>query len=73
MPRVQDLLRINFLWILAAILTTLTAVVIGFAYRDRRTVIRKAKDEAIQAIEGAGFDLNKPDINNLTFSVSGLI
>ncbi len=29
----------TFLWILAAIFTTLTATVIGFAYWDRRTII----------------------------------
>ena len=29
----------NFLWILTAIFTTLTATVIGFAYWDRRTII----------------------------------
>jgi hypothetical protein len=44
----------NFLWILSAIFTTLTAVVIGFAYWDRRTIIRKARDEAIEAIEKEG-------------------
>ena len=33
---------INFLWMLVGIFTTLTAVVIGFAYWDRRTIIRKA-------------------------------
>jgi len=41
----------TFLWILAAIFTALTAVVIGFAYWDRRTIIGKARDEAIEAIE----------------------
>jgi nitrate reductase NapE component len=44
----------TFLWILVAIFTTLTAVVIGFAYWDRRTIIRKARDEAIEAIEREG-------------------
>jgi len=44
----------TFLWILVAIFTTLTAVVIGFAYWDRRTIIRKARDEAIEAIEKEG-------------------
>ena len=32
----------SFLWILVAIFTTLTAVVIGFAYWDRRTIISNA-------------------------------
>lgn len=45
---------INFLWMLVAIFTTLTAVVIGFAYWDRRTIIRKARDEAIETIEREG-------------------
>ncbi len=43
-----------FLWILAAIFTTLTGVVIGFAYWDRRTIIKKARDEAIETIEKEG-------------------
>ena len=32
----------------------LTGVVIGFAYWDRRTIIRKARDEAIEIIEKEG-------------------
>ena len=44
----------NFLWIIVAIFTTLTAVVIGFAYWDRRTIIRKARDEAVEMIEREG-------------------
>ncbi len=44
----------TFLWMLVGIFTTLTAVVIGFAYWDRRTIIRKARDEAIGAIEREG-------------------
>jgi len=44
----------TFLWILAGIFTTLTAVVIGFAYWDRRTIIRQARDEAIERIEREG-------------------
>ncbi|MEJ5378495.1 MAG: hypothetical protein WHX93_18145 [bacterium] len=43
-----------FLWMLVGIFTTLTAVVIGFAYWDRRTIIRKAKEEAVEAIEKEG-------------------
>lgn len=45
---------ITFLWILSAIFTTLTGAVIGFAYWDRRTIIRRAKDEAIEEIEKEG-------------------
>ena len=41
----------NFLWMLVGIFTTLTGVVIGFAYWDRKTIVRKARDEAIEAIE----------------------
>jgi len=44
----------KFLWMLVAIFTTLTATVIGFAYWDRRTIIRKARDEAIEEIEKEG-------------------
>jgi len=44
----------TFLWMLVGIFTTLTAVVIGFAYWDRRTIIRKARDEAIETIEREG-------------------
>jgi len=44
----------NFLWILTGIFTTLTAVVIGFAYWDRRTIIRQARNEAIERIEKEG-------------------
>ena len=45
---------VTFLWMLVGIFTTLTAVVIGFAYWDRRTIIRKARDEAIETIEREG-------------------
>ncbi|GAB6163806.1 hypothetical protein JCM12298_29660 [Desulfothermus naphthae] len=45
---------INFLWILTAIFTTLTATVIGFVYWDRRTIIKKSRDEAIEALERQG-------------------
>ncbi len=44
----------SFLWMLVGIFTTLTAVVIGFAYWDRRTIIRRARDEAVEAIEKEG-------------------
>jgi len=44
----------TFLWILSAIFTTLTGAVIGFAYWDRRTIIRRARDEAIEEIEKEG-------------------
>ena len=44
----------TFLWMLVGIFTTLTAVVIGFAYWDRRTFIRKARDKAIETIERQG-------------------
>ncbi len=45
---------ISFLWMLVAIFTTLTGVVIGFAYWGRRTIIRKARDEVIEVIEKEG-------------------
>ncbi|MBI5184445.1 MAG: hypothetical protein HZA01_01800 [Nitrospinae bacterium] len=44
----------TFLWILTGIFTTLTVSVIGFAYWDRRTIIGKAKEETISAIEKDG-------------------
>jgi len=43
-----------FLWILTGIFTALTLGVIGFAYWDRRTIIKKAKDEAITEVEKEG-------------------
>lgn len=42
---------INFLWMITAIFTTLTLGVIGFAYWDRRTIIKKSKEEALEEIE----------------------
>ncbi len=45
---------INFLLMLGCIFTSLTLGVIGFAYRDRRTVIREATDGAINKIEREG-------------------
>ena len=44
----------TFLWMLTGIFTTLVVAVIGFAYWDRRTIIRKARDEAIEVIEKEG-------------------
>jgi len=44
----------KFLWIVSGIFTTLTATVIGFAYWDRRTIIRRAKEETIEEIEKEG-------------------
>jgi hypothetical protein len=44
----------NFFYILAGIFTSLVAIVIGFAYWDRRTMLREAKKEAIDFIEKEG-------------------
>ena len=44
----------DFLKILSAIFTTLVIAVIGFAYWDRRTIIKKAKEETIAKIEKEG-------------------
>ena len=44
----------NFLLMLGGIFTSLTLGVIGFAYWDRRTVIREATDGAINKIEREG-------------------
>jgi hypothetical protein len=44
----------TFLWILAGIFTALVAAVIGFAYWDRRTIIRRAKEEAMEEMKRQG-------------------
>ena len=41
----------NTLQLIAGIFTVLTLGVIGFAYWDRRTIIRKAKDETLETLE----------------------
>ena len=41
----------TFLWIITGIFATLTAVVIGFALWDRRTTIRRAREEALEEVE----------------------
>ncbi len=45
---------ITFMWILAGIFTALVVSVIGFAYWDRRTIIRRAKLETIEELEERG-------------------
>ncbi|WP_461828982.1 hypothetical protein, partial [Aquifex sp.] len=44
----------TFLWIITGIFTTLTLSVIGFAWWDRRTIIRKAKEETVEYLERDG-------------------
>ena len=44
----------NFMWILASIFATMTVTTIGFAFWDRRTIIRKAVDESVARIERKG-------------------
>ncbi|MDQ7031237.1 MAG: hypothetical protein Q9M37_00750 [Desulfonauticus sp.] len=44
----------DFLWMLTGIFTTMTLGVIGFAYWDRRTTIKVAKDETVKEIESEG-------------------
>jgi len=44
----------TFLWIITGIFTSITIANIGFAYWDRRTIIRRAKEEAIAEIEREG-------------------
>mgnify|MGYP005840486367 CR=1 FL=1 len=44
----------SFLWILVSIFTALTVAVIGFAYWDRRTIIGRAKAEAVGEMEREG-------------------
>jgi len=50
--RIDDL--ITFLWIITGIFTAIMVANIGFAYWDRRTIIRKAKEETIAEIEREG-------------------
>ena len=44
----------HFFYILTGIFTSLVVVVIGFAYWDRRTMIKEARKEAIDFIEKEG-------------------
>ena len=44
----------NFMWILASIFAAMTVANIGFAYWDRRTIIRKAVVESVARIESKG-------------------
>ncbi len=44
----------NFLWIISGIFTAIMVASIGFGFWDRRTAIRKARDETIQVIEKDG-------------------
>ncbi|OGW18606.1 MAG: hypothetical protein A3G93_03120 [Nitrospinae bacterium RIFCSPLOWO2_12_FULL_45_22] len=44
----------HFLYILSGIFTSLVVTVIGFAYWDRRTIIREARREAIEFMEKEG-------------------
>ncbi len=44
----------TFLWILTGIFTAIMVANIGFAYWDRRTIIKKAKEETISEIEKEG-------------------
>ena len=48
----------TFLWIITGIFTTLTISVIGFAWWDRRTIIRKAREETVEYLKREG-DLRK--------------
>ncbi|WP_347272956.1 hypothetical protein [Candidatus Kuenenia sp.] len=48
----------GFLWVITGIFTSLTLGVIGFAYWDRRTIIKKAKEETIAEIEKQGLSAN---------------
>ncbi|GAB6065921.1 hypothetical protein JCM9492_10130 [Aquifex pyrophilus] len=44
----------TFLWIITGIFTTLTVSVIAFAWWDRRTIIRKAREETVDYMEREG-------------------
>jgi len=41
----------NFLWMLVSIFTAFTIAILGFAIWDRKTIVSKAKEEAIKAIQ----------------------
>lgn len=41
----------NFIYILIGIFTTVSLANIGFAYWDRRTIIRQARREAVEFVE----------------------
>jgi len=41
----------TFLWIITGIFSALVAVVIGFALWDRRTTIRRAREESLEEVE----------------------
>ena len=67
----------HFFYILAGIFTSLVVVVIGFAYWDRRTMIREAKREAIEFMEKEGIlrrildalkELSREDVNLVRFA-----
>ena len=45
----------NFMWILASIFAAMTVANIGFAYWDRRTIIRKAVDESVAGYDGGNY------------------
>ena len=44
----------NFLWMIVAIFTAIMVGSIGFAYWDRMTIVRKAKNDTIEDIEREG-------------------
>ncbi|MDD3553668.1 MAG: hypothetical protein PHC35_04010 [Deltaproteobacteria bacterium] len=41
---------ISFLWMIVSIFTTLVVAILGFAIWDRRTIIARAKEEALEAV-----------------------
>ncbi len=41
---------ITFLWIMTGIFVTMVAAVIGFALWDRRTIVSRARDEALEKV-----------------------
>jgi len=70
LERFEDINRrfdqmMHFLYILAAIFTTLTATVIGFAYWDRRTILKRAKEEAEERVKELDIKKVAPAIESL--------
>ncbi len=44
----------SFLWILTGIFVAITGITIGFAFWDRKTMVKRAKDEAIKGMKEDG-------------------
>ena len=59
--------QMNFLWILTAIFSAVTAAALGFAWWDRRTMIRPFETK-VKEIEEK-IELNQKDVKNIMLSL----